>query len=96
MRTRSASDGIYVAIAWLPFLAVIVGVLWVLATGVLHLEINSFGTEFFVGNDQTTNQLAPVGGGQEADLQAALDSGDTEQMAAALDRLDASQQSAAG
>lgn len=87
MATRTASNAIYTAIAWSPFLLVGAAVLWVLAVGVLHLEILSFGTEWFVTNEETINRFQPLpsGGGDAAALQAALDSGDPAVMSAALD-----------
>jgi hypothetical protein len=97
MRIRTASDAIYSTIAWLPMLVIAAGIMWVLAVGVLHLEINSFGTEFFVSNAETSNRLAPISGasgagasGDAAMLQAALDSGDPVVMGEALDGLEQS------
>ena len=57
MRAKSLSDAGWTFVAWLPFLAVIVAVMWVLAVGVLHLELSSNGTEFVVTNAQSDNQL---------------------------------------
>lgn len=54
------SGGIYTFIAWFPFIAVIACVVWVLAVGVMHLETNSYGTEYFVKNSETTNALQPL------------------------------------
>ena len=88
MRVRSASDVVYSSIAWLPVLAVIVAVAWVMAMGVFGLESVSFGTEYFVKNSETANVL-PTPRSAEDDLMAALDSGDEAQMQAALDRYDA-------
>jgi hypothetical protein len=83
MRIRSASDVAFTTIAWLPVLVLIVAVAWVLALGVFGLESVSFGSEFLISNDATSNlpQQLP----SEADaLQAALDSGDVNQMENAL------------
>ncbi|NLG26447.1 MAG: hypothetical protein GX557_00930 [Chloroflexi bacterium] len=78
----------YTTIAWLPFLAVAIGVLWVLMSGLEQLEMISFGTEFFVGNDETTNMMKPLGGVSDEELlMDALNSGDVEQMSAALDQV---------
>lgn len=86
MRIRTASDVFATAIAWLPFLAVLVGVMWVLATGLVALEQRSFGSELFVKNSQTSNLPEWAQESSRSDrLQAALDSGDTGRMAAELD-----------
>ncbi|MEO6866406.1 MAG: hypothetical protein ABI200_00115 [Gaiellales bacterium] len=89
MRVRSASDVMYTTVAWLPMLALVVGVLYVLASGLLHLEMISFGSEFFIGNNETSNLPTPLGGGvsHEEVLLDALNSGDTVQMQAALDQV---------
>lgn len=90
MRIRTASDLTYTMIARLPFLALLVGVGWVLVSGMQQLEMISFGTEFFVGNDETTNLPTPIGGiSDEELLMQALDSGDVDRMAAALDEYEA-------
>ncbi len=92
MAIRSVSDVFYTLIARLPLLAVIAGVVWVLMTGMAGLERVSNGTEFFVGNDETSNVLPSAGGGSDEQvLTDALASGDTGQMLSALDRVDASQ-----
>lgn len=90
MRIRTASDVAYTGIAWFPILAVAVAVAWVMASGLLQLEMISFGSEYLVGNHETTNMPTPLGGASDAEmLTAALESGDTERMAAALDQLEA-------
>lgn len=92
MRIRTASDLAYTGIAWLPILAVAMGVAWVLASGLLQLERLSFGTEYLVGNHETANMPTPLGGATNEDmLIAALDTGDPEQMSAAFDRFEAQQ-----
>ncbi|MCW2925035.1 MAG: hypothetical protein JWM98_2439 [Thermoleophilia bacterium] len=92
MRIRSASDVVYTAIAWLPLLAVVIGVAWVLMFGVLHLEKRSFGSEFFIGNDQSTNLPETLGPSNEDILADALASGDTTRMSQALDQVEARQE----
>ena len=89
MRVRSASDLMYTSVAWLPMLALIMGVMYVLGSGLLHLEMISFGSEFFIGNDETSNLPTPIGGGasHEDVLLDALNSGDTVRMQAALDQV---------
>ena len=73
MPAKTISGAVYTFIAWLPLLAVVVGVAWVLAVGVLHLEMNSYGTEYLVKNSETTNQLTPLPSSpQELQLQAQL------------------------
>ena len=97
MRIRTASDAVYTSIAWLPLLAVAVGVAWVLATGLLNLEQRSWGTEFLVSNAATDNRLERLGGpSSDERLQAAIDSGDLTQMMTALDEVEAEQRAAAG
>lgn len=86
MHVRTVSDAMYTAIAWLPLLALAAGIVWVLAAGMVQLEMISFGTEFFVGNDETSNRPVPIGGPSDEDLlMAALESGDLTQMSAAVD-----------
>ncbi|MBC7459996.1 MAG: hypothetical protein H7287_01405 [Thermoleophilia bacterium] len=73
MPAKNISGAFYTFIAWMPFLAVIVGVVWVLAVGVLHLEMDSYGTEFFVKNSETTNRPASLPSSpQELQLNAEL------------------------
>ena len=91
MAIRSASDVLYTAIAKLPFLIVVVGVVWVLCSGLLALETFSFGTEYFIGNDQTANALPSLPGVGQQDVLAAIESGDTERMTQVLDQLEAEQ-----
>lgn len=90
MRIRTASDVVYTAIAWLPIAGVVLGVFWVLAMGLLEFEAITLGTEFMIGNHQTTNVLPEPGGNasNEQLLLDALNSGDTAQMGAALDELE--------
>jgi hypothetical protein len=89
MAVRSVSDVIYVIIARLPLLALAAGALWMVMQGLVHLEMYSFGTEFFVGNDMTANQLPGAGAASDEEiLSDALASGDVEQMIAALDRVE--------
>lgn len=96
MGIRSASDLFYVSVARLPFLALIGGVVWFVLAGMAELEAISFGTEWFVGNDQTDNLMDPIGGGSyEEQLLAALETGDPAAMQAALDRVETQQQAIA-
>lgn len=91
MAVRSASDLIYATIARLPFLLVIAGVVWVLFSGLLALETFSFGTEYLIGNDQTTNALPTLGGPSDQDVLDAIQSGDVNRMSAVLDQAEAQQ-----
>lgn len=95
MRVRTASDLVYTLIAWLPIIAVAIGVFWVLGSGLEQLETISFGSEFFVGNDETTNLPPSIGPSNEQVLMDALATGDTEQMSAALDQVESRQQALA-
>lgn len=96
MRTGTASNAVYSTILWLPILGLIAGVAWVLMNGMAGLEAISYGTEWFVGNDETANVMEPIGGGTYEDqLIAAMDTGDPEAMQAALDRVEAQQQAIA-
>jgi hypothetical protein len=89
MAVRSVSDVIYVIIARLPLLAIAAGAVWMVMQGLVSLEMYSFGTEFFVGNDMTANQLPGAGAVRDEEiLSDALASGDVEQMIAALDRVE--------
>ncbi|MCB0880191.1 MAG: hypothetical protein KDC46_14555 [Thermoleophilia bacterium] len=91
MAIRSASDAFYVILARLPLILLFAGVMWVLLNGLIHLEAYSFGTEYFMGNDETTNQLPGLGGPSDSQvLSDALASGDVDQMEAALNRVEAS------
>jgi hypothetical protein len=93
MAIRSASDALYTLIARLPLYALLVAVAWVLLTGMAGLERVSLGTEWFVGNDETTNMIEIPGGASDADLLSdALASGDVARMEQALSDLDARQQ----
>lgn len=90
MRIRSVSDAVYTLIAWLPVLALLAGVGWVLAVGLLNLELYSSGTSIFL--DDSTNlsvrDFADGPNGQVDDvaaLEAAYASGDPVAMAAALE-----------
>lgn len=91
MAVRSASDLIYATIARLPFLLVIAGVVYVLFSGVLALETYSFGTEYLIGNDQTTNALPSIGGVTQQDALDAIASGDVDRMSAVLDQVESEQ-----
>ncbi len=91
---RSVSDLIYATIARLPFLLVIAGVVWVLFSGLLALETYSFGTEYLIGNDQTTNALPTLPGPSSQDVLDAIASGDLDQMSAVLDDVHAEQAAA--
>lgn len=93
MAVRSVSDLIYATIARLPFLLVIAGVVWVLFSGVLALETYSTGSEYLVGNHETTNALPTPGGVSQQDALDAIASGDVNRMSAVLD--DAAAQQAA-
>lgn len=85
MRVRSASDLVYWTIARAPFVLIAVGSVWALLSGMAGLEAVSFGTEWFVGNDETANVMQPIGGGSDEELlMQALETGDTAQMEAAL------------
>ncbi|MCW2921183.1 MAG: hypothetical protein JWL76_1057 [Thermoleophilia bacterium] len=94
MAVRSASDLMYATIARLPFLLVIAGVVWVLFSGVLALETYSFGTEYLIGNDQTTNALPSVGGPTQQDALDAIASGDVNRMSEVLDQVQTEQATA--
>ena len=97
MAVRSASDAVYVILARLPLILLFAGVMWVLLNGLVHLEAYSFGTEYFIGNDETANRLPGVGGGSEADvLMSALESGDVQRMEAALANVEAAQSAQTG
>ncbi len=96
MAVRSASDLIYATIARLPFLLVIAGVVWVLFSGVLALETFSFGSEYLIGNDQTTNALPTLPGPSDQDILDAVASGDVDRMSAVLDQAQAQQDAAYG
>jgi hypothetical protein len=91
MAIRSASDLMYATIARLPFLLVIAGVVWVLFSGLLALETFSFGTEYLIGNDETTNALPGLGGPTQQDALDAIASGDVNRMSAVLDQVQAEQ-----
>jgi hypothetical protein len=92
MAIRSASDVFYTLIARLPLLLLFAGVMWVLLSGLLHLEMYSFGTEVFIGNHETDNRLPQIGGQSNTELAAeAIASGDLATMEAALDQIEASQ-----
>lgn len=94
MSRNPVSNFAYSFVAWLPILAVLGAFVWVLAVGVMNLEVRTFGSEFFVGNDQTSNmpewkmqgQSGASSGGSDdvAMLTEALNSGDTGRMQAAL------------
>lgn len=91
MAVRSASDLIYATIARLPFLLVIAGVAYVMFSGLLALETFSFGSEYLIGNDQTTNALPTIGGTSQQDVLDAITSGDVDRMSAVLDQVEAQQ-----
>jgi hypothetical protein len=61
MPAKNLSGAVYTFIAWMPLFALIAAVVWVLAVGVLHLEMDSNGTEYFVKNSDTTNHPAQIG-----------------------------------
>lgn len=94
MRVRSGSDVAATIVVWLPILAVAAGILYVLALGMFSLETISFGTEFFISNDATTNLPAPVGVTNDQLLEAAS-SGNLEQMEATLAQAEAQSQALA-
>lgn len=94
MAVRTVSDVFYVAIARLPFLIAIVGVVWVLFSGVLALETFSFGTEYLIGNDQTANALPTLPGVGQQEVLAAIESGDPDRMNAVLAQVEAQQAAA--
>ena len=91
MAIRSASDLMYATIARLPLLLVIAGVVYVLFSGLLALETFSFGTEYLIGNDQTTNALPTLNGPTQQDALDAIASGDVNRMSAVLDQVEAEQ-----
>lgn len=92
MAIRSASDLFYTVLGWLPLLAIVAGVGYVLALGVLQFEIVTDGTEFLVSNAQTTNALPRLGSGpSEQEILDAISSGDLEQMTTVLDRYEREQ-----
>ncbi|MCW2961081.1 MAG: hypothetical protein JWM25_999 [Thermoleophilia bacterium] len=92
MRIQTPADAIYALISRLPLLLLFAGICWVLFGGLAHLEMYSFGTEFFIGNDETSNLLPEIGGtSDEARLQAALDSGNVATMDSALTAYEARQ-----
>ncbi len=95
MAVRSASDLIYATIARLPFLLVIAGVVYVLFSGLLALETYSFGTEYLIGNDQTSNALPTLPGPSDQDVLDAMASGDVNRMSAVLDQVQAQQSATA-
>ncbi|MCW2949991.1 MAG: hypothetical protein JWN41_1004 [Thermoleophilia bacterium] len=72
MRTTTASGAVYTFIAWLPLLVVLAATVWFLAFGVLHLEMNSFGTEYLVKNSETSNRPTGLTGGASSQAQIAL------------------------
>lgn len=93
MSRNPVSNFVYSFIAWLPILAVLGAFVWVLAVGAMNLEVRTFGSEFFVGNNETSNMPewkmegqsnAPAGGSDVDMLTDALNSGDTARMQAAL------------
>ncbi len=98
MAVRSLSDVVYVLIARLPLLLLLVAIAWVLLGGLVQLEAYSFGTEYFIGNDETANRLPGIGGGgSDADvLMSALESGDVERMEAALAHVEEAQSARTG
>jgi hypothetical protein len=90
MRIQTPADAIYALISRLPLLLLVAGVCWVMVGGLTQLEAYSFGTEYFIGNDETSNLMPQIGGASdEAKLQAALDSGNVETMDAALSAYEA-------
>lgn len=96
MRIRTANDLVSTVIAWLPLLAIVVAVGYFLCLGMFSLEERSFGTEFFVSNDATTNLPEGTGPSTEQILMDALSTGDEAQMAAALNDAQAQQELIAG
>ena len=96
MAIRSVSDVFYTALARLPFLLLLAGVVWVICTGLLGLETYSFGTEYFIDNDQSTNVLPGVGQSSSQDVLDAISSGDVNEMSAALDKAAADQEAMYG
>ena len=92
MGVRSASDLFYVSLVRLPLLALMLAIAWILLSGMAELEAISFGTEWFVGNDETANRFTPLGGATDEELLLdAANTGDPAQMQAALDRYEAQQ-----
>lgn len=83
-------------VVWTPVLLIVGGAIWFLALGAMHLEMITYGSEVFVGNNETANlpswKMGESGGGagQEAMLLEALNSGDTGRMQSALNQYEAS------
>lgn len=94
MAVRTTSDLFYWLIGRLPLIAIVVAVAWVLVQGLVHLEMYTPGTEFFVGNHETDNVM-PMPRSDEDILMEALGSGDVAAMEAALNEVE-QRQAAAG
>lgn len=96
MRTRTLSGGIHTLIAWLPLLLVAAAIGWFLLGSLHFLEVRSLGTEFTIGNAESSNTFERITGtSTEERLQAALSSGDVATMEAELDALETEQARAA-
>jgi hypothetical protein len=54
MRIRTASDVIATAIAWFPLIALLVGIGWVVAIGVMNLELRTDRTHYLVGTNESS------------------------------------------
>ena len=91
MRVRTPSDALYYVIARLPIILVVFGALWVLGAGAQQLEMISFGSEFFVGNHESSNLPPAIGPSDEDILTDALNSGDVDRMSAALEQVEVRQ-----
>lgn len=88
MRVRTASDLVYTLIARAPFILLAIGSAYLLFNGLHALESISFGSEFLVGNDATTNLPAGTGPSDEQILLDALSSGDVATMEKALNEVE--------
>lgn len=90
MAIRTPFDLLAWFIGRLPLLAIAAGVLWIAVQGLTQLETYSFGTEFFVSNDATSNVLPTLQSNEQILLEA-LESGDLAAMEQALDQVEARQ-----
>lgn len=93
--TRSPLSNFFAAfVVWTPIICIAAGAIWFLAIGAMHLEMITFGSEFFVGNNETPNVPTwKLEGGNNMSSEAlmdALNSGDTDRMQLALADYEAS------
>jgi hypothetical protein len=54
---RSFSDVVYTALAWAPVLAFIIGFVLFLTVGMMHFEARTWGTEWFISNQGSVNEV---------------------------------------